>query len=510
MKRSQALKRLEKLISELNDFVQPKVNIHKEIKAKATGVVNALRRFKKLDEEWQSPRRLTPRFTPEKSSQLTVEIEESMDTGGDADGESDAKDEGHTSNKSNKRKDRNSPDGIDGRLTKRKDLKPSPPKNVMKQNAEKKDATDWKDVHTRKEKRRLAKEQLPKEPPKKPRPEPKRKKPLKWIRPDALIIRPAEKAKYAEILRRIKKDVPDEQVRTTVDKINKTRSGDLLITISRKCVDKGQGLQHTIANILKEEAKVEIRDLDDTTTKEDIQAALHTVTKELCEILPETIKIRKAYRGTQTAVVTLPAAAAQKILEGSGKIRIGWVNCQIRATRKPTQCYKCWHFGHHGSQCRSKTDRSKLCIRCGQEGHKIADCAWYTKRHSRDKQANMRILQLNLNHCEAAHDLLVQTVRELELDLVIIAEPYRHLNNQPWETDSTTKAVIWSCGKLPFQSIVSNDSIGFVAASINDIRLYSCYAPPSLSIADFTDFLDRLTEDAKQYYPVAIAGDFNS
>ncbi|XP_015509714.2 uncharacterized protein LOC107216897 [Neodiprion lecontei] len=122
----------------------------------------------------------------------------------------------------------------------------------------------------------------------------------------------------------------------------------------------------------------------------------------------------------------------------------------------------------------------------------------------------MKILQLNLNHCETAHDLLMQTVRQLQLDLVLIAEPYRHLNNQPWESDSTTKAVIWSCGKFPFQSVVSNNSNGFVAASVNGIRFYSCYAPPSLPIADFTEFLDRLTEDAKQYYPVAIAGDFNS
>lgn len=188
---------------------------------------------------------------------------------------------------------------------------------------------------------------------------------------------------YADILRRIKQDVPDEQVRTTVDKIHKTKSGNLLITLMRKSTDKGQALQQTIAGILKEDTKVickepqediEIRDLDDTTTKEDIQAALHTVTKEICEMPPETIKIRRAYRGIQIAVVTLPAAAARKILEGSGKIRIGWVNCRIRATRRPTQCFKCWHFGHHGSQCRSKTDRSKLCIRCGQEGHKIADC----------------------------------------------------------------------------------------------------------------------------------------
>ena len=122
----------------------------------------------------------------------------------------------------------------------------------------------------------------------------------------------------------------------------------------------------------------------------------------------------------------------------------------------------------------------------------------------------MKILQLNLNHCEAAHDLLMQTVHELEPDLVLIAEPYKHLSTQPWESDSTTKAVIWSCGKFPFQSTVNNSSSGFVAASVDGIRFYSCYAPPSLSIVDFADFLDRLNEDAKQYHPVAIAGDFNA
>ncbi|GBP95659.1 hypothetical protein EVAR_67865_1 [Eumeta japonica] len=126
-----------------------------------------------------------------------------------------------------------------------------------------------------------------------------------------------------------------------------------------------------------------------------------------------------------------------------------------------------------------------------------------------NEQSKMRILQLNINHCEAAHDLLVQTVREQKIDLVLISEPYKHLNGQPWETDSTTIAVIWSCGKLPFQGVINNDNAGFIA-SVDGIRFYSCYAPPSFTIVDFIDFLDRLTEDAKQYYPVAIAGDFNA
>ncbi|XP_074115109.1 uncharacterized protein LOC141537828 [Cotesia typhae] len=105
-----------------------------------------------------------------------------------------------------------------------------------------------------------------------------------------------------------------------------------------------------------------------------------------------------------------------------------------------------------------------------------------------DEQTSMRILQLNLNH----------------------SEPYKHLSTQPWEADSRSKAVIWSCGKLSFQNAVDNSNAGFVAVSVEGIRFYSCYAPPSFSIFDFTDFLNRLTEDAKQYHPVAIAGDFNS
>lgn len=123
---------------------------------------------------------------------------------------------------------------------------------------------------------------------------------------------------------------------------------------------------------------------------------------------------------------------------------------------------------------------------------------------------NMKILQLNLNHCEAAHDLLMQTVRELEADVALISEPYRHLSNQPWESDSTNKAVIWSCGKCPFQRTANNNEVGFVAAWVDGLRFYSCYAPPSLSNEQFEDFLDRLTEDARKHFPVAIAGDFNS
>ncbi|XP_044585999.1 uncharacterized protein LOC123266036 [Cotesia glomerata] len=141
--------------------------------------------------------------------------------------------------------------------------------------------------------------------------------------------------------------------------------------------------RRTITGILQDDAKVvckgpqetiEIRDIDEETTKEEIQAALKEEVGKDHEIPLEGIKIRKAFRGTQTAAVTLPMTIARKLVEGTGKIHVGWVNCRIKATTRPIQCFKCWHFGHVGPQCKSQVDRSKLCIRCGQEGYRIADC----------------------------------------------------------------------------------------------------------------------------------------
>lgn len=387
MKRKEALTRLETLINELQKMVKSKSNIHTEIKTKTSSVATALGRFFELDDKWQVSLRRPLCVPPEKSSQTVIVTVEEMDTGVEGDGESVAGDKNASDTRLGKKRERSSPDPTDTSSKKKKDSKQSPPQKPAAQNAEKKKATAWKLVQSKKEIKKQNKEQLrkeqPKKPPKESRPEPKRKKPRKLIRPDALIIRPVEKAKYAEILRQIKKEVPIDQVRNTVDKINKTKDGDMLITLSRKSTDKGRALQKIIAGILQQDAEVickgpqesvEVRDIDDTTTKDDIRAALLTVAGESGEIPLEAIKIRKAYRGTQTAVVILPAVTAQKILDGNGKIRIGWVNCRIRATKRPIQCFKCWHFGHLGSQCKSEVDRSKLCIRCGQEGHKIADC----------------------------------------------------------------------------------------------------------------------------------------
>ncbi|XP_011313320.1 uncharacterized protein [Fopius arisanus] len=122
----------------------------------------------------------------------------------------------------------------------------------------------------------------------------------------------------------------------------------------------------------------------------------------------------------------------------------------------------------------------------------------------------MRVLQVNLNDCAAAHDLLGQTARELRIDLASISEPYYHFGSRGWTEDSSQGAAVWICGNDTVEATNNGEECGFVRVRVAGRRIYSCYAPPSLSIEDFTAFFDRLTADAHHHFPVAISGDFNA
>lgn len=122
----------------------------------------------------------------------------------------------------------------------------------------------------------------------------------------------------------------------------------------------------------------------------------------------------------------------------------------------------------------------------------------------------MKIVQINLNHCEAAQDLLSQTTRELKADVAIICEQYRNPNTPTWVHDPIGSVAVWACGEKPFQDQPNTVNSGFVRVKVDGIHIYSCYAPPSASNEDFTAFLDRLVEDARGRNPLIIAGDFNA
>lgn len=121
----------------------------------------------------------------------------------------------------------------------------------------------------------------------------------------------------------------------------------------------------------------------------------------------------------------------------------------------------------------------------------------------------MKVLQINLNHCEAAQDLLSQTVREKVVDMVLVSEPYKHLDKAVWAKDIAGTAAIWTCGRLALDEapLAAN---GFVRARCNGIYFYSCYAPPRWSHEEFQNMVDLLVVDARSRAPIIVAGDFNA
>ena len=121
----------------------------------------------------------------------------------------------------------------------------------------------------------------------------------------------------------------------------------------------------------------------------------------------------------------------------------------------------------------------------------------------------LKVIQINLNHCEAAQDILSQRVREEGADVVLISEPYKHLDRGVWAADKTGGASIWLTGRQAFQEI-STQVEGFVRARINGIHFYSCYARPSWTDIEFQTLLDRIVADARERDRVIIGGDFNA
>lgn len=120
----------------------------------------------------------------------------------------------------------------------------------------------------------------------------------------------------------------------------------------------------------------------------------------------------------------------------------------------------------------------------------------------------MKIIQINLNHCEAAQDLLAQMAREHKVDAVLISEPFKIKDNRNWCRSNSKKAAIWT-RNLAFQEI-NDQKEGFVRAKINGIYFYSCYAPPSWTPNQYEEMLDEIVTDAENKTPIVIGGDFNA
>lgn len=197
---------------------------------------------------------------------------------------------------------------------------------------------------------------------------------------EALLIKPAQGKSYAEVLREIRAKVNPTDTRTEIRAIRRTRSGEVLVELGREKGDKvafGEALRRSLGGLatvrsLEPKESVEIRDLDDLTTVDEVTAAVIGATGGLAEH-PAVSITKSNSRAQRMAIVTLSAKEARQ-LAAAQHIKIGWVSCRVRQRLNVPRCFRCLSYGHHANTCNGP-NRSHLCFKCMKPDHKSKDCS---------------------------------------------------------------------------------------------------------------------------------------
>jgi len=198
-------------------------------------------------------------------------------------------------------------------------------------------------------------------------------------RSDAILI--SSEGSYADMLKLVKTEPTLQGLKNGVQGIRRTANGSLLLKMQKPSDPATQKLHTAIKSafsgkaevaMLEDTVQVEIRDLDEMTTCEEVLQAVYA--EKECDIPAGAApRMRKAYGGTQTATVHLRPEHAQRILD-KGKIRVGCVVCRIRQEMETRRCYKCMGLGHMSARCPASEAKAKKtqqsCFRCGKDGHK--------------------------------------------------------------------------------------------------------------------------------------------
>ncbi|XP_036347233.1 uncharacterized protein LOC118756584 [Rhagoletis pomonella] len=212
--------------------------------------------------------------------------------------------------------------------------------------------------------------------------QPKRKTSTKQTRPYAIVIKSSSGGSYVDILKTVKSDPQLKHVGEVITKVRKTASGDLLLQLTKPTDSHTQDIQRGVKTALGEKASVqaltsvtaiEIRDLDATTSKEELCTALEKKFDGI-QFSEESLKsLRSAYSGSKTATLLLPAPIANKLL-AVRKVRVGWVIGRIREKTQPVKCSKCLEFGHLAWNYKSTFDVKNACFNCGEPNLEAVEC----------------------------------------------------------------------------------------------------------------------------------------
>lgn len=186
---------------------------------------------------------------------------------------------------------------------------------------------------------------------------------------------------YVNMLKKLKGTTNPGELGCLVKGCTKTQKGELRLQIEEL---KPGGSQNFVEYIgtstqLQVEAKrggpevsYLIRDLDETSTVEEIRRALATTLKGV----ENEFKIgepRESNSGRWSATVRLPRYYATG-LKNLNRIKIGWLTCRIGETLGPQFCFNCLKTDHRAKDCKQPRVEGGRCFRCGEGGHAARDC----------------------------------------------------------------------------------------------------------------------------------------
>lgn len=190
-------------------------------------------------------------------------------------------------------------------------------------------------------------------------------------------------ASYADILVKAREKVSLREIGIQETVIRRAVNGAIVIEVPGPQSKQLAGvLGSRLSEALGEEAGVRnpvargelrIRGIDPSTTTEKIKNELEALGGCTCDDL-KVSPISNMRDGMGIAWINCPLDIALKIAE-HGHLKLGWTKVKIELMKKrPVQCFRCWHFGHVKTNCRSDRDRAGACFRCGLVGHKVANC----------------------------------------------------------------------------------------------------------------------------------------
>ncbi|XP_041981665.1 uncharacterized protein LOC121735065 [Aricia agestis] len=365
-----------------------------------------------------------------------------------------------------------------------------------------------------------------------------------------LTLRPdAEKngVTYQSVIDKAKQHLDLTALDIAAVKFKRAVTGARMYEVSgTACKEKADALAGKLKEIVGEDmvhvsrpqkcAELRIAGLDDSASAAEIATAVARTGGCRAEDV-RVGEIRVDRRGRGSAWVKCPVEAAKQVTAPNAKVYVGWTVVQVTLlSARKMRCFKCHEEGHTRATCSSEIDRSELCFRCGQPGHSTKQCgnpphcALCEARQkpadhivgsrrcdksappSKKKRKGPEKSQGNLNHCAQAQDLWVQALLQWEIDVAVIAEPYRVLERGDWLGDvNSSVALVFGPKIVPPSSRNSIRGRGFVVAILGTLTVVGVYFSPNRPIVELEALLLRLTavvEGSTQ--PVVVAGDFNA